>query len=212
MEPNFKNEVVFQGKISGIKIVRKNAMAIVTLKTKKTREKSDYPSIIFFENTFEKVLEFKKGDFVVIHAMMQSKPRTIKNEITKEPCTYYRQSIIGKDIKKNLSVEEKNGEKEGRVYENKNEVILRGKVSSIKDYEDRLSTALYVVSDGRPNRIVFSVFKDKSKNNTEVPFEKGDWILVVGEIQTLPAKGNKQKKETIIAKGCRKCDQKEEDN
>jgi len=210
VEPSFKNEVIFQGRIHGIKIINKCKMAIITLKTQKTREKPDYPSIIFFENTINKALEFKKGDYVLVKAVMQSKPCTVTNERTQKPCTYYKQSIIGKDIKKSLSVEEKNGGMQGKIYENKNEVILRGKVSSIKDYEDRLSTALYVVSDGRPNRIVFSVFKDKM-NNSKTFFEKGDWILVIGEIQTLPAKGKNQKKETIVAKGCSKCDQKEED-
>ena len=200
MEFNFRDEVTLQGKIVGLRDDPEKGMRILTIMISKNGTKN-FPYVLFFDENVVQTDPYKMGDYVGIKGAYESKPIPVPAAESRSgrDTTRFIQSIIAYEIYPLQTIEETIGGVAGRIFPEKNEVILSGTVSSMKQYgADRVSVAIYILNETHPNRIAVSVFvKDAEKFMSS--FEKGDKVFVVGEVQTLPKRDGAKRKETIVA-------------
>ncbi len=197
-----QNLVTLKGVVVRIVPLGKMDTTIVTVKVSSQKDKEDKPDVFFFAGKQKLTKDIAVGDQVSIKGHYQSRANEVKqSDDGKRRFGRYSQVIAADDLTPQKSIEEEAGAQKGHLYESENKVILQGNVVSTREYgNERISVIIQAGKHPIRDRVAFSVFaKDGAKKLSE-RFKKGDNMLIVGEIQTLPLKKGQRKIETIIAR------------
>ena len=197
-----QNLVTFKGVVVRIVPLNKQNTTIVTIKVSSQKDQYDKPDVFFFADKQKYLDGISVGDQVLLQGRYQSRANKIeKTDDGKKRFSQYSQVIAAESLSPQKSIEEEAGAKEGFMYESENRVVLQGRIVSTRSYgNDRISVIIQTGNHPIRDRIAFSVFAKNGTKDVSDKFKKGDNMLVVGEVQTLPPKKGKKKIETIIAR------------
>lgn len=192
----YKNTVKLQGKLTERRFSDDGTRATIVVRTKKSRNQMDLPSVIFSGPDVEHQLkDYKIGEYVYVEGTVRSRS-AMGEDISPS------QEIIGQSIEHALTEEEKEGYNGGKLYTCENRVTLQGKVSSFEPTgENRFNVELSIEDNEEKNNIRFSIFHP-SDNVLKLKklFKKDSPVFVMGEVQTKPARKDQHRSELIVAR------------
>lgn len=205
MKENFKfvDEAIVGGRIAGIKHVEGKEMTTVTLASRTSKKKTDFPMILLFKENQKLIEGYNVGDFVEFRGFYESRRKNLVTEEGKDDNKYIiTQAFVGTEISPIKSIEEEYAGVSGKTFAGqfKNVVLISGTFNRAKKFSDtRVGLNIYVLKNNIPNRIMITVFCSNADDFIS-KFEKGDKLFITGSIQTLPAIEGKRRKESIVAK------------
>lgn len=206
MKETFKfiDDVIIGGRIAGIKRVEGKDLTTITLASKTSAKKTDFPMVLLFGEKQELVDSYSVGDFIEVRGFYESRRKALPKEITQSEETkfIFTQAIIGAEINPVKSLEEEYTGISGRSFAGqfKNLVMISGTYNYARKFSDnRVGMCMYVLKNNVPNRIMVTVFCENADDFIS-KFEKGDKLFITGSVQTLPAIENRRRRESIVAK------------
>lgn len=199
---DFFNEVHLMGQVKHVNRNLDKGVASIELAT--YGQHVNFPTVLCLGNMFSKADEVKEGDWVKVVARVETRRKVVGNG--EETKVDYRQGLILISLNKVKSLGEKFfGNDAGTdLYESENLVALTGTINSFKvvgDKNNRAQATLYCMN-GRFRSLIMLTFFSNDAEALVKNFEKGDWVNVIGRVQTIPStKSNTgRKKEVLIGR------------